>query len=430
MIIVFVMDSYGLLNNGTSATAQRFADELKKMGHTIRVLGVESEKFKDDPNYFGLEKFSLPVFQPLIDSQGFAFAKWNDVEKISQAIKGADIVHLFLPFPLENKARLIAQELGVPVTGAFHLQPENITYSIYLGKSKTANNLLYRYFYTYFYKYIKHVHCPSKMMADELIKHKYKNCVPHPISNGVSEIFRPIESAKPDELKDKYVILMIGRLSREKRQDLIIKAISKSKYKDKIQLILCGQGPYYNKLQKLSNELLTNPTIFRFVKQDELLKIINYSDLYIHASDAESEAIACIEAFSCGIVPIISDSSLSATNQFALDNQCLFKHGNPHSLATQIDYFIEHEDFKKELSKKYVEYSKEFRLEAQVKRLEKVFETAIQEHKDGKDLPNLTPSKWDEYKMNKIKKIIEKKFNISIEEFAKVEKEEVKKEDK
>ncbi len=424
MIIVFVMDSYGLLNNGTSATAQRFADELVKMGHTVRVLGVKSEKYKDDPNYFGLEKFDFPVFQPLIDSQGFSFAKCDDVETITKAIKGADIVHLFLPFPLENRARLIAQELNVPVTGAFHLQPENITYTIYLGKSKSVNNLLYHYFYIYFYKYIRHIHCPSKMMADELIKHKYKNCVPHPISNGVSDLFKPIKAEKPKELKDKFVILMIGRLSREKRQDLIIKAISKSKYNSKIQLILCGQGPYYEKLQKLSNKLLKNKVIFRFVKQDELLKIINYSDLYIHSSDAESEAIACIEAFSCGLVPVISDSPLAATNQFALDNNCLFKHGNSTSLANQIDYWIEHEDAKKELSKKYIEYGEEYRLPAQVKKLEKVFYQAIEEHKNGNDLPTLTPSKWDEYKINKLKKIIKKKFNFSIEEFAKIEQKE------
>lgn len=262
------------------------------------------------------------------------------------------------------------------------------------------------------------------MMADELIKHKYKNCVPHPISNGVSDLFKPIKAEKPKELKDKFVILMIGRLSREKRQDLIIKAISKSKYNSKIQLILCGQGPYYEKLQKLSNKLLKNKVIFRFVKQDELLKIINYSDLYIHSSDAESEAIACIEAFSCGLVPVISDSPLAATNQFALDNNCLFKHGNSTSLANQIDYWIEHEDAKKELSKKYIEYGEEYRLPAQVKKLEKVFYQAIEEHKNGNDLPTLTPSKWDEYKINKLKKIIKKKFNFSIEEFAKIEQKE------
>lgn len=422
MTILFVMDSYGLLNNGTSSTAQRFANELRKRGNIVRILGVESPETSNDPYYYGLKKFYFPIFQPLIDKQGFAFAKCDDVKKIVEAIKGCDIVHLFLPFPLENRARIIAQSLKVPVTTAFHLQCEDITYSANLGHVKFINRALYRFFYLYFYQYIRHVHCPSLMMAKTLKKYGYKNNVCHVISNGVSDFFKPIKADKPVEFKDKFVILMIGRLSKEKRQDVLIKAIKYSKYNDKIQLILCGQGPTLNKLQHLSTKCLKNPLLVRFVKQEELRNIINYSDLYVHASDIESEAIACIEAFTCGLVPVISNNPNSATNQFALDKVCLFKHGNYKDLAKHIDYFIEHPEIKEELSKKYLDYSKKFRLEAQVKALENVFKLAINEHKEGKDLIVVKPSKFNEFKMKKIKKIIAKEFNFNIDDFAKIEK--------
>ena len=46
--------------------------------------------------------------------------------------------------------------------------------------------------------------------------------------------------------------------------------------------------------------------------------------------DAEIEAIACIEAFSCGLVPVIAGSEQSATPQFALDERSLFNAGRPH----------------------------------------------------------------------------------------------------
>ena len=67
------------------------------------------------------------------------------------------------------------------------------------------------------------------------------------------------------------------------------------------------------------------------------------SDLYVHAADAEIEAIACIEAFSSGLVPVIANSPKSATPQFALDERSLFEAGNPKDLADKIDYWIEHE---------------------------------------------------------------------------------------
>lgn len=45
------------------------------------------------------------------------------------------------------------------------------------------------------------------------------------------------------ELAHKFVILMIGRYSEEKRQDVLIEAVKRSAHSHRIQLILAGQGP-------------------------------------------------------------------------------------------------------------------------------------------------------------------------------------------
>ena len=209
------------------------------------------------------------------------------------------------------------------------------------------------------------------MIANELKRHNYKSKITV-ISNGVSNNFKKIEVEKPDKLKDKFIILMIGRYSKEKRQDLIIEAIRKSKYEKNIQLILAGKGPWKEHLKKMSKGL-TNKVIFNFYSQDELLKVINYSDLYIHASDAEIEAISCMEAFTCGLVPVISNNKLSATNQFALDDRSLFDAGNSESLREKIEYWIENPEEKKIQSKKYIEYAKQYNIENCVKKMEKIF---------------------------------------------------------
>ena len=38
MVITFVMDQFGETSNGTTMTAMRFADILRKKGHELRVL--------------------------------------------------------------------------------------------------------------------------------------------------------------------------------------------------------------------------------------------------------------------------------------------------------------------------------------------------------------------------------------------------------
>ena len=385
MVITFVVDMIGAKNNGTTVTAMRTAKTLKELGHEVRficiVKGKNDELTKQYKIYNAL-KVNFFIFNSLVDSNGMYIGKLEkkDYPMIRNFIKGSDVVHLLMPFKLERQVRPIAKAMNIPVTCAMHVQPENVSYNLGMGKIGFINSWIYRMFYNWMYKYVEYVHTPSMMMKDQMIKHHYKNKI-YAISNGVSSFFKPMEVKKPDELTDKFVILMIGRLSSEKRQDLIIKAVSNSKYEKNMQIILCGNGPMKKKYQKLAKDL-TNPIRFEFCNQEDLRNIINYSDLYIHASDAESEAISCIEAFSCGKVPIISDSKVSATNHFALDKKCLFKKGNYKSLQERIEYFYENRYELNRLAPLYIEYGKTFSLESCVKQLEGMFIDAINTHKE------------------------------------------------
>ena len=50
----------------------------------------------------------------------------------------------------------IAKKLHKPYTAAFHVQAENVTYNIGIGKSKFAINFIYWMFRNMFYKNVKH----------------------------------------------------------------------------------------------------------------------------------------------------------------------------------------------------------------------------------------------------------------------------------
>lgn len=40
MVIVFVIDNYGILTNGTTMTVYRFVEALKERGHQVRLVSV------------------------------------------------------------------------------------------------------------------------------------------------------------------------------------------------------------------------------------------------------------------------------------------------------------------------------------------------------------------------------------------------------
>lgn len=377
MKILLVMDQFDEGNNGTTISARRFAGALKEDGHEVRVAA--SGKPAEGKYPMPAIRF-LPIADSIIKSQGMVLAKANP-ETLEQAIAWADVVHFMMPFALSRAGLRIAKEMGKPVTAAFHVQPENITSTLHMGHSKKVNELLYDWFRDDFYNQFSHIHCPSNFIANQLKIHGYQAKL-HVISNGVSPEFEPVERQKEPELAHKFVILMVGRYSEEKRQDVLIKAVKKSVHSDKIQLILAGQGPKKKSLER-KGFFLKNKPIFGFYDTGRLCELMAMSDLYVHAADVEIEAIACLEAIAAGLVPVIADSPLSATPQFALDERSLFKAGNAEDLAKKIDWWYEHAAQRRKMGKVYAESAGKYRLKNSIKLAEEMFEEAIAEAADN-----------------------------------------------
>lgn len=396
MRILFVIDTYDTNNNGTSISAQRFAAELRRRGHEVRILCADPQEIGEDGSPLPVEatqkyivsEYKVPLFNPLIKKHGFTFGDILSKSRsiIHEAVEWADIVHSFMPFALEMMASKYAAKIGKPNTGAFHIQPENLWSSVGLGKVQWVQNLSYRNFRDWHYFKFRHVHVPSAFMKRMLEERGYKAKI-HVISNGIQDAFMEAGKKKTDygrppklsEYQDKIVIMMIGRLSQEKRQDVIINAVQYSKYADKIQLIFAGKGPKYDHYVELGKQLPIPPK-FIYVGQKELIDTLLQCDLYVHASDMESEAISCIEAFATGLVPVIANSEVSATPQFALDGRSLFLPGSPKDLARAIDYWLDHPNERNYMGELYRVAAKTYSLANSVRMFEEMLSEEIEDN--------------------------------------------------
>lgn len=376
MKILIVIDQFNNSNNGTTISARRFAKGLQDAGNEVYVVSTGDKR--DEYKFNVKELPLLPGISHIIKSQGMSFAIPN-TEVLEKAISSVDVVHFYMPFWLSKSGLKICEKLKVPHTTAFHVQPENITYTIGLGTNTKVNDMIYTHYRDSFFNRFTHIHCPSEFIANELKNHGYTAKL-HVISNGVDEDFKYYPKEKLPEFKDKIVIAMIGRYSNEKRQDVLIDAIFKSKYLDKIQLVLAGKGPKEAKYKKLGEKLPIKP-IMKFYDKDNLIKLLKSTDLYVHSADAEIEAISCIEAFACGNVPIIADSPNSATKQFALTNESLFEAGNSDDLANKIDFWLDNINYRKEMEIEYAKSAENYRLKNSIKKMEEMFEDAIRECK-------------------------------------------------
>ncbi len=333
--IVFIADIVDGEKSGGVISARRLISYLKKK-HELTVISTGEA----EPNKIVFPQFYLPFAKKQMLAMGFLFA-WPNRKILEAAIREADIVHIQFPFLLGYKAITIARELNKPVVLGFHVQPENLMWNIGL-KFNWLNASLYHFFVKSFYTRGSRVLSPSNLGKTMLEKYGIKVPV-RVISNGIPAQFKPGNYQPDPRFEGKFVILMVGRLAKEKGHAQVIEAIKLSKHRDKIQLVVTGQGPLKDELEALGKKL-PNPAMFAYVSQTDLIKLFNTAHLFVHASEIELEGMAVMEAIGCGLPALIAKSDYSASTQFALNEKFLFTVGDAKDLSSRIDYCIDHAD--------------------------------------------------------------------------------------
>lgn len=353
LTIAMVVDTSGNRGNGTSNSALQWAEELKRQGHTVRLVGVGAPEYPARVNH-------VPLVSWVAKQQQMQFAEPSDT-LFRIAFQGVDVVHIYTPFRFGQHACKVAKQMGIAVTAGYHVQPENITYSA--GPLKYIpgiDSFIYWLFNLWLYRKIGHVHVPTELGASLLRSHGYKAKL-HVISNGYEARFTP--KTQRDAGKSAPVpfhIVASGRLTNEKNHVALIQAIARCRHAQDIELTIAGTGPLKKKLQRLASRLLSRPASIGFHKNTEMPALLRSSNLLVHPSIADLESVSVIEGMAAGLVPVIASSPLSAAGQFALRDESLFPVDDVEALARRIDWWIDHPDELSKWGKVYAEHTKEY----------------------------------------------------------------------
>ena len=386
MKILFVVNNIYCQGNGLDASARRTVQALRDAGEEVRVLSCENleDPMGPQPEYRQKE-FIFPIFQPIIKAQGYSYAKWTG-PTVEEAVRWADVVHLEEPFFIEHAAMNWAKKLGKPLTATYHLHPENIFYSLGMGNWSFPNNTMLRYWSRVFLDNCQYVQCPTENVRERLISfHVKAHCIT--LSNGLvpDKCIRP--ATPPEDYYDDnrpLNVIYIGRLSGEKDQTTLLKAMRYSKFANRIQLHFAGQGPKQKEYQKMAAKLhkegvLKYEPTFEFLNRDQLREMAAHADLAAHCATIEVEGLSIMEAMQQAVVPVIAVGRCSGTSQFALDDRSRFPAEDPKALAERIDYWLDHPKERWEMGFKYAESMEQYDIAKTAKRLVEMFEAAIRE---------------------------------------------------
>lgn len=194
----------------------------------------------------------------------------------------------------------------------------------------------------------------------------YKSILPYAKKNGAKKIELVYNRINLEQFRKKEktyenkipTIITVGRLIKQKNQDIILKAITQLN----VKLLIIGDGKDYDRLLKLVKDLkLVNRVTFqRSVQHSEIHKWYQQADIFALAmrTDLESLPIPIIEAMAAGLPVVMSKPKIGISD--GLEGFAVLSDPNPEAFTKAIKEIIENKNYGLELSKKSKECSLRF----------------------------------------------------------------------
>lgn len=320
--------------NGVTNSVLRVIEHLTRNGHEALVIAPESP---DGPKeYLGTRIKRVPALgvTPLLP---IGLPVGVPTKRMEYLLDGfaPDVIHLASPFALGAYAARIAKRMGIPTLSVYQTDLAGFARHYRLN---IAHGSLQ--------KIVGKIHAntnrtlaPSNPARRDLENVGVKNV--HLWRRGVnSELFNPTK--RDAQLRHswgapkKLIVGYVGRLAQEKRlNDLAI--LDKD---PRIQLVIVGDGPIREKLQKeLRNTLFTG-----FMTGADLATAYASFDLFIHPGPNETFCQAVQEALASAtpcIVPLTggpSDLVTHGRTGYVIDTQ------DPNELISAVNSYVLRED--------------------------------------------------------------------------------------
>lgn len=304
--ILITTDWYKSAVNGVVTSVKNLETGLRRLGHDVKILTLSETHFSyvnHNTTYIGSVKaekiypcarVKIPLKSRLIEN----IIKWKP-----------DIIHSQCEFSTFSLARKISDITGAPIIHTYHTVYEDYTH--YFSPSIRLGRRAVRLFTRYIARHTDCMIAPTEKVENILKNYKCKIPVEVvPTGVDLDVIVSNKNSAESEDFRrsigipeGKRVILYSGRLAEEKNLDEIIGFLGRNKPENAIFLIV-GDGPYRKEIEKRIEEFgLQDITIMTgMVSYSEMKNYYCAGDVFVSASQSETQGLTYIEALANGLV--------------------------------------------------------------------------------------------------------------------------------
>ena len=311
MNIGLFTDTYFPQLSGVATSIKTLKDALEEQGHNVFIFTTTDPHIKKgtiEPNVF---RFSSIPFVSFTDRR-IAFRGFFEATKVAKEVK-LNIVHTQTEFALGTIGKYVAHQLKIPAIHTYHTMYEDYLHYVLNG------HLLRPYHVKQFTRgYLKNmdgVIAPSERV--EALLERYGVKIPiRVIPTGVdiksmNEADNRDIRAELDIDKDAPVILTLSRIAAEKKIDHILDVMPDIIEEfPKVKLVIAGDGPDVKMLKEHVERLtLEDYVIFTgAIAHEDVGNYYKMADLFVSASDTETQGLTYIEALAAGTQCVVYDT--------------------------------------------------------------------------------------------------------------------------
>ena len=312
MRIAYITQSYPPMISGASLAAKNLAENMSLRGHKILVITASdrSKSYKSARDNLTVLRLHS-IHNPQRVGQRFLLYPRRAILKSLRDFQ-PDCIHVHDPLQLGILSLEYAQRTLVPVLLSIHQLPWFV--SAYLPKIPSfralTENVLWTYARWVLPKFTT-ITTPTQTIGN--IIYSMADVKSQAISYGVDfQTFHPHQSldektATRTELNlpsSASIVLHVGRLDTDKRVDQVLRASAQTMQKTNAHLLIVGDGHQKKALQKLSRSLGIERRchFLGYISVEEgLPEIYRIADLFVTASEIETQGIVLLEAAASGL---------------------------------------------------------------------------------------------------------------------------------
>jgi glycosyltransferase involved in cell wall biosynthesis len=306
MNIMMMSNVYTPFVGGVRRSVETLTSELRKKGHRVLIVTPDFEKEPpDEPDVIrvpAIHHYNGSEFSVQIPLPGLLHAALKNFTP--------DIIHSHHPFMLGDTALRISAEFDTPIVFTHHTFYENYTH--YVKKNSSLLKTFIKTLATEYANLCNLVIAPSKSVADTL----HKRGVSSPMKilpTGIDiDAFRTgnrrlirTKYAIPDEA---FVLGFVSRIAPEKNIRFLSAAIKDvMRGEPRAYFLVVGNGPSVPALGNyFSRHGLSSRLVMTGILQgQELIDAYHAMDLFVFASQTETQGLVLVEAMASGI-PVVA----------------------------------------------------------------------------------------------------------------------------